>query len=320
MGTALSSISRETASRSRHRPRASPRSPSIYGVTTCHILRWICGVHLETAAVRGWRRGGASRRSCLGTRTRCSRSPSVREAIQSSRRTRTTPSRPGPSTPWTMSLLPCLRRIRSSLPISTSPSTANGLRPATSLAQSRLWDLKSLTFVRSLPALAPTEIRSLRWRPGKLLLAQTDKVGWLAIRSLAEMSSQIKSRSTATATASTSPAGHRMGNRWWLDCSAERSRNGVRAASLLAFKARHPDAVQGLPSTPAPIGFSLPDSFGNLWAWNIKTREKLIEFPPTGEAQDSVDLTDHGRTALTAGNGGKLTLYDLGARAICSAA
>jgi WD40 repeat protein len=174
-----------------------------------------------------------------------------------------------------------------------------------------LWDLKSLAFVRALPPLRPAEIRSLQWHPSKPLLAQTDKVGWLAIRSLRDDQppDEIKIDSS----------GNPVDVVRWLsggdsvavglfDGEVMEWRPGGKP---VAFDARHPDAVQGLAVEPRTNRLYSSDSLGNLWAWDLNRRKWLLDLPPVGAAQDVIDLSEEGRIALTAGNGDKVTLYDL---------
>ncbi|MGE5260139.1 MAG: TIR domain-containing protein [Actinomycetota bacterium] len=179
-----------------------------------------------------------------------------------------------------------------------------------------LWDTASLAFVRSLPSLRPAEIRSLQWHPDKNWLVQTDKVGWLAIRSLQEdqQPDEIK----------IDPDGNTVDIARWLP-DGRSVAVGLFGGELkewspgkepMAFGGRHPDAVQGLAVDPSTERLYSSDSLGNLWLWDIKARKKLSEFPPVGEAQDVVDLRAGGGTALTAGNGGKVTLYDVEAKRI----
>lgn len=174
-----------------------------------------------------------------------------------------------------------------------------------------LWDLRSLAFVRSLPPLRPAEIRSLQWHPSKPLLAQTDKVGWLAIRPLSgdHEPDQIKIDEN----------GNTVDVVRWLPGGSSVA-VGLFGGEVMewrpggkpvAFDARHPDAVQGLAVEPRTNRLFSSDSFGNLWAWDLNRRKWLLDLPPVGAAQDVIDLSEEGRIALTAGNGGKVTLYDL---------
>jgi WD40 repeat protein len=179
-----------------------------------------------------------------------------------------------------------------------------------------LWDLKSLAFVRTLPPLRAAEIRSLRWHPSELVIAQTDKVGWLAIRPLQDglQPNQIKidSNGNTADVVRWLPGGSSVAAGLFGGEIKEWKVGG----EPVVFDARHPDAVQGLAVDPRTDRLYSSDSFGNLWAWAIRTREKLVEFPSSGEAADNVDLTKDGRTALTAGNGINLFLYDLQAASI----
>jgi WD40 repeat protein len=179
-----------------------------------------------------------------------------------------------------------------------------------------LWDLASLGFVQSLPPLRPAEIRSLQWHPSKPWLALTDKVGWLAIRSLQEDQEpdeiKIDKNGNTVDIAVWLPDGRSVAvGLFGGEVMAWRP-----SSAPAAFDATHPDAVQGLAVDLRADRLLSSDSFGNLWAWDIKTRKKLFELPPVGAAQDVVDLTADGRIALTAGNGGKVTLYDLEAKRI----
>jgi WD40 repeat protein len=170
--------------------------------------------------------------------------------------------------------------------------------------------------VQSLPSLRGAEIRSLQWHPSKSWLVQTDKAGWLAIRSLNQdqQPDEIK----------IDPNGNTVDIARWLPDGRSIAvglfggevKEWRAGEEPVAFDARHPDAVQGLAVDPSTGRLYSSDSFGNLWVWDIKTRKKLFELPPVGEAQDVIDLSAGGRIALTAGNGGKVTLYDVEAKRI----
>ena len=174
-----------------------------------------------------------------------------------------------------------------------------------------LLDLKSLAFVGSLPPLRPAEIRSLQWHPSKPLLAQTDKVGWLAIRPLAEEQQPVELKIDQN--------GNTVDVVRWLPGGSSVA-VGLFGGEIkewrpdgepVAFDARHPDAVLGLAVDPHTDRLFSSDFVGNLWAWDLKTRKQLFDLQPVGAAQDVIDLSDEGRIALTAGNGGKVTLYDI---------
>jgi WD40 repeat protein len=174
-----------------------------------------------------------------------------------------------------------------------------------------LWDLASLTFVRPLPPLRPAEIRCLQWHPSKPLLAQTDKVGWLAIRPLAEdqqpIELKIDQNGNTVDVVRWLPGGSSVA----VGLSGGEIKEWRPGGEPIAFAARHPDAVQGLAVDPRTNRLFSSDSYGNLWAWDLKTRKEVFDLPPVGTAQDVIDLSEEGRIALTAGNGGKVTLYDI---------
>ena len=174
-----------------------------------------------------------------------------------------------------------------------------------------VWDLRSFAFVRSLPPLRDAAIGSLRWHPRELKFAQTDRKGWLAIRAPEDEAKPIEIKIDESGSTIDVARWLPDGNSLLAGLLGGEIKEWTPGQIPVAFAARHPDAVQGL-AIDAPAGrLYSTDSFGNLWDWNLATREKLGEFPASGEAEDNLGLTKDGRMALAAGNGDQLFLYDL---------
>ena len=179
-----------------------------------------------------------------------------------------------------------------------------------------LWDLKTLSPLRALPPLRDAEIMSLRWHPTEPRLAQSDKKGWVAIRAAEE--------GPAPQEIKIDENGNTVDVVRWLPESKSvvvglfggEIKEWNPASAPVAFAERHPDAVQGFAIDARAGRLYSSDSLGNLWSWDIAARKRLTEFPASGEAQDSIDLTQNGKTALTAGNGVHAFLYDLEAAKI----
>ena len=174
-----------------------------------------------------------------------------------------------------------------------------------------VWDLKSFALLRSLAPLRDAAIGSLRWHPRELKFAQADRKGWLAIRAPEDEAKPIEIKIDESGSTIDVARWLPDGNSLLAGLLGGEIRQWTPGQIPVAFAARHPDAVQGL-AIDAPAGrLYSTDSFGNLWDWNLATREKLGEFPASGEAEDNLGLTKDGRMALAAGNGDQLFLYDL---------
>ena len=78
------------------------------------------------------------------------------------------------------------------------------------------------------------------------------------------------------------------------------------------FKTVHPEAVLGLTVVPGKSRLLSTDANGNLWLWDMKTRERIpMDWPPANTAVDILALDHGGMHVLTAGNGGVVYLYTL---------
>jgi WD40 repeat protein len=157
---------------------------------------------------------------------------------------------------------------------------------------------------------------SLRWHPSAPRLAQSDKKGWVAIRPAEEgpAPEEIKIDENGNTVDVV---------RWLPDGKSVVTglfggeiKEWAGAGEPAAFAERHPDAVQALAIDARAGRLYSSDSLGNLWSWDIGTRKRLAQFPASGEAQDSISLTQDGKIALTAGNGVHAFLYDLAAAKI----
>ncbi|MET0668233.1 MAG: WD40 repeat domain-containing protein, partial [Methyloceanibacter sp.] len=174
-----------------------------------------------------------------------------------------------------------------------------------------LGDLKTLSPLRALPPLRDAEIMSVRWHPTEPRLAQSDKKGWLAIRPAEEgpapQEIKIDENGNTVDVVRWLPDGKSV----VAGLFGGEIKEWNPASEPVTFAERHPDAVQGLAIDAQAGRLYSSDSLGNLWSWDIAARKRLAEFPASGEAQDSIDLTQDGKTALAAGNGVHAFLYDL---------
>jgi WD40 repeat protein len=193
-----------------------------------------------------------------------------------------------------------------------------------------VWDLQSLALVKTLPSLRADEITAIRWHPTKPWLAQTDKAGWMTVRSIPDggLVDERRIDDSVIETARWLPNGQALvasvlGGPLavWSPGSAEKVRYFERCPAEGTAdpqpKECHAESVVGLAVEPRTNRLLSSDTYGNLFVWDIATRKRLFALPSSkaviGEntSRGSISLSRDGRMAVTAGNSGKLIVYDL---------
>jgi WD40 repeat protein len=173
-----------------------------------------------------------------------------------------------------------------------------------------VFDLPALAFDRAIPNSREAEIRSLRWHPSRPWFADVDADGFLAVRSWPDGEAVEEFRLDEALVETI---------RWLPDG------NSIVAATLggevrlwplggepVDFNAVHLEPVLGLAVLPAGDRLLSSDAAGNLWLWDIATRERIVTaWPKADAAVDTVAVSHSGRKVLVTGNGGILYIYDL---------
>ena len=173
-----------------------------------------------------------------------------------------------------------------------------------------VWDRQSGGLAKMLSAAGMGEIHALRWHPDKPWIAAADETGRIVVWTWPD-GAVIADRNVGE--------GAVEAIRWLPDGNALVTgtiggtvRLWPLGGAPVDFNAVHPEAVLGLALVPGKDRLLSTDSNGNLWLWDLKTRDRIaMDWAPADKAVDILAIDHGGRRALTAGNGGLLYLYTL---------
>jgi WD40 repeat protein len=172
-----------------------------------------------------------------------------------------------------------------------------------------VWDLESNRLSKALPV-SKAEIRSLRWHATKPWIAAADEDGWVTVLSFPD-GEVVEDRQVDVNVIDVVR---------WLPGG-----NGLVAGTLggairlwplggqvVDFNGTHPEPVLALAVMPETDRLLSTDAEGNLWLWDLKTRERIaMAWAPAGLAVDALSVSHDGNLVLTAGNDGVLHIYQL---------
>ncbi len=184
------------------------------------------------------------------------------------------------------------------------------LAAGTGAGRVAVWDLQGDVFSKMLSAPGMGEIHSVRWHPTKPWIAAADENGRVIVWTWPE--GEVIAEKNVGEGVIESIRWLPDGNSLVAGTLGGAIRLWPLGGQTVDFNATHPDAVLGLAVTPGKDRLLSTDTEGNLWLWDLATRDRIaMDWPPADRAVDILALDHGGTRVLTAGNGGVLSIYAL---------